>query len=196
MKEKIILIGCGGHARSVIEIIESTDYWAIEGLVGKQEELNKKILGYEIIATDDDLQLLREKITYSFISIGQIKNSQRRVEILEKLKKLNFKLPNLISSSAIVSRHAKLKYGISVGHGAIINAGAKIEENCIINSNALIEHDVEVCKNSHISTGALINGNVKIGKNCFIGSGSIIREGIKIPNNTIIGAGKTILNWD
>ena len=196
MKEKIILIGCGGHARSVIEIIESTNYWAIEGLVGKKEELNKKILGYEIIATDDDLEIIREKIQYSFISIGQIKNSQTRVKILEKLNKLNFKLPNLISSSAIVSRHSKLKYGISVGHGAIINAGAKIEENCIINSNALIEHDVEVSKNSHISTGALINGNVKIGKNCFIGSGSIIREGIKIPNNTIIGAGKTILNWD
>ena len=196
MQKSLILIGCGGHAKSIIEIVESTHNWQILGLVGSKEELNKKILGYDVIGTDEDLKYLREKVSYCFISIGQIKNSQKRYAISEKLIKLNFKFPNLLASSSIVSNHAKLKYGISIGHGAIINAGANIGENCIINSNALIEHDAKVGKFSHISTGVLINGNVKIGKNSFIGSGSIIREGIEIPENSIIGAGQTILKWD
>ena len=196
MKKSLILIGCGGHAKSIIEIIESTNNWQILGLVGSNDELNKKILGYDVIGSDKDLKYLREKVSYCFISIGQIKNSQKRYALAEKLENLDFKFPNFMASSSIVSNHAKLKYGISVGHGAIINAGAIIGENCIINSNALIEHDVEVGKFSHISTGALVNGNVKIGSHSFIGSGSIIREGLVIPNNSIIGAGKTILKWD
>ena len=196
MKKSLILIGCGGHAKSIIEIIESTNNWQILGLVGSHDELNKKILGYDVIGSDEDLKYLREKVSYCFISIGQIKNSKKRYALAEKLFNLDFKFPNIMASSSIVSNHAKLKYGISVGHGAIINAGARIGENCIINSNALIEHDVEVGKFSHISTGALINGNVKIGKHSFIGSGSIIREGLVIPNNSIIGAGETILKWD
>ena len=196
MKKSLILIGCGGHAKSIIEIIESSNNWKILGLIGCNEELNKKLLGYDVIGTDEDLKYLRESVSFCFISIGQIKNSQKRYAISEKLKNLDFKFPNLLASSSIVSNHAKLQYGISVGHGAIINAGANIGENCIINSNALIEHDVKVGEFSHISTGALVNGNVKIGKNSFIGSGSIIREGLEIPENSIIGAGQTILKWD
>ena len=32
--KSLLLIGCGGHARSLIELIESTGCWNIHGLVG------------------------------------------------------------------------------------------------------------------------------------------------------------------
>ena len=56
MKEKIIIIGSGGHAKSVIEVIESTDNWEIFGLIGLKSELNKKVLGYKVLGTDEDLK--------------------------------------------------------------------------------------------------------------------------------------------
>ena len=195
MKEKIIIIGSGGHAKSVIDVIESTNSWEIVGLIGLQSDLNKKVLGYEVVGTDDELKSFRKICKNCFIAIGQIKSSDKRFNIAEKLSKLDFQLPNIISSSAIISKHAKIQYGTFIGHGAIINANVIIGKNCIINSKTLLEHDTEIGDFCHISTGTLINGGVKIGNHSFIGSGTIIREGIKIPPKTILAAGKTILHF-
>ena len=50
MKEKIILIGGGGHCHSVIDVIEQEDKYEIIGIVDKKEVIGKDILGYKIIA--------------------------------------------------------------------------------------------------------------------------------------------------
>ena len=41
-KKKILIYGAGGHARSCIEVIESQNRYKIIGLVGREQELNKK----------------------------------------------------------------------------------------------------------------------------------------------------------
>ena len=33
MSEPLLLIGCGGHARSLIDVVESSDRWHVLGLV-------------------------------------------------------------------------------------------------------------------------------------------------------------------
>ena len=195
MNKRIIVIGSGGHAKSVIEVIESMRKFEIMGLIGLKEEVNQKILGYKVIGSDDDLVRLREICSNSFIGIGQIKSSQKRLIISNKLKELDFVLKTIVASTAMVSNYSDIKSGTFIGHGAIVNAGAKIGENCIINSKALIEHDSQIGDFCHISTGALINGGVEVGDHSFIGSGTIIKEGIRLPEGTIISAGKTILRW-
>ena len=195
MNNKLIIIGSGGHAKSVIDVIESTNDWEIIGLIGLKNDLNKSLLGYKVLGTDDDLASIRKVCLNCVIGIGQIKNSEKRYSIARRLKSLDFYLPKIISPISRVSKHAEIKSGTFVGHGAVVNAGAIIGENCIINSNALLEHDTEIGDFTHISTGALINGGVCIGSHSFIGSGTIIREGIKIPKETIVGAGKTILHF-
>ena len=195
MKKDIIIIGCGGHARSVIEVIESTKIWNIIGLIGLENELNQKILGYEVIGTDKDLKKIRKTCSNSIIAIGQIKDSRKRFEVSENLKNQGFEVPIICASSSIVSNSASIKSGTLIGHGVIVNANVKIGENCIINTNSVVEHDADIGDFCHISTGALINGGVRIGGHSFIGSGAIIRENIELPTKTILGAGKTVLYW-
>jgi FlaA1/EpsC-like NDP-sugar epimerase len=55
-KEKIILIGGGGHAHSVIDVIEQENKYEIVGIIDVKENIGKKVLGYEVIACDDDLE--------------------------------------------------------------------------------------------------------------------------------------------
>ena len=43
---KIILIGGGGHCKSVIDVIEQENKFEIAGIIDKPELLNSKILGY------------------------------------------------------------------------------------------------------------------------------------------------------
>ena len=58
--KKNILIGGGGHCKSCIDVIEQEGKYRIAGIVDLPEKLHQKILGYKIIAIDDDLPRLVE----------------------------------------------------------------------------------------------------------------------------------------
>jgi len=193
VKQKIILIGGGGHCKSCIDVIEQQGKYQITGIVDLPEKLHQKILNYEIIATDDDLSQLVKEHENFLITLGQIKRPDKRIKIFQTLKELRAKLPVIISPRAYVSRHAGIEEGTIVMHYAMVNAEAKIGRNCIINTRALIEHDAIIGDHCHISTGAVINGGVKIGRGTFFGSNAACKEYIEIGENAVIGCGAKII---
>ena len=190
-KVEIILIGAGGHAASCIDVIEQEDKFRIAGLIGKREEVGRKVCGYNIIGVDNDLPDLFKQYKSAHISIGQINTDIRNI-IYSQIKKIGFSVPSIISPNAYVSVHADIGNGNIIMHGVIINAGAKIGNNCIINTKALIEHDVQIEDGCHISTNSILNGNVKIGTGTFVGSSACIKNNISIGKNCIIGMGLSV----
>lgn len=191
----LVLIGCGGHAKSVIDIIEEENKWNIHGLVGRNNEIGQVILGYKVIGSDDSLEDIRKKCENALITVGQIGHPKVRLALAERLGRLTFKYPVIKSPNAYVSRSARIGEGTIIGHGAIVNAEAEIGRHCILNSQCLIEHGVHVGDFCHISTGAKLNGDVLVGRYSFIGSNSIIRNGVSLPCATVISAGKRIMGW-
>lgn len=192
MEKPIVLIGGGGHCKSVIEAIESTER-EILGVLDVQSNAGKEVLGYKVIGTDEDI-VKYVNIAEFIIAVGQIKSPGTRLDIAQKVKNTGGIFATIIASTAYVSKYASIGCGTVVLHGAMINADAKVGKNCIINTMANIEHDAQVGDFCHISTGAMINGNARIGECTFIGSGAIIRESITIAENTVIGAGRVILD--
>ena len=191
--DKIILIGGGGHCKSCIDVIEQAGIFQIAGVVDVPEKLHQKILGYEVIATDDDLPRLVNEYENFLITLGQIKSPDKRIRIFQTLKKSGAKLSIIISPLAYVSKHAEIGDGTIIMHHTLINAGAKIGSNCIINTKALIEHDAIIGDHCHIATGAIINGGVKVGSGTFFGSNAVCKEYIEIGKNAVIGCGAKII---
>ena len=192
-RKKLVIIGAGGHAKSVIDIIEELGSWKIIGLIGRENEKQKQVSGYRVIGTDEDLRLIRKECNYAFIGIGQIKNCEPRVSVAKELERLHFKIPAIKAKSAYISKRAIIGKGTLVGHGTIINSGAIIGENTIINSGAIIEHDSKICDYTHISTGTIVNGGAIVEKMSFIGSNSMVREGVTVPECSIIRAGSIVM---
>ena len=190
--KNIILIGGGGHCKSVIDVIEQEKKYKISGIVDKEEFLGTKILGHKVIGNDLDLECLVKKFKYALITVGHIKSANLRIKLFKLAKKAGFILPSIISPNSYVSKHSKIGEGTVVMHHAIINANTFIGDNCIVNSKALIEHDCSILNHCHISTNTTINGGVEIGSECFIGSNVTTKENIKIKKNKFIKAG-TIL---
>ena len=170
MKEPILLIGGGGHCKSVIDVVEQENRFVIAGIVDRKDLVGTKVLDYEVIGCDDDLQELFKKYKNAIIAVGQIKSPKTRVKIFTILKTIGFELPVIISAQAYVSKYSTIGEGTVVMHHALVNAGAKIGKNCIINTKALIEHDAIIEDNCHISTGAIVNGGVSVKENTFYGS--------------------------
>ncbi len=191
-KQKIILIGGGGHCKSVIDVIENENKYEIAGIVDIKQKIGQKVLNYKIIATDNELPELIKTYKNAVITVGQIKTPEIRIKIYKRLKSLNANMPVIISPFSYVSKYSFIDEGTIIMHNVIVNAGAKIGKNCIINNQALIEHDATINDNCHISTNAKINGDCIINKNTFFGSGAVLSNGIIIAENNIIAAGAVI----
>ena len=188
----VLLIGGGGHCRSVIDVIESGAQYQVAGIVQPASDGLTPILGYPVRGDDNALPGLLGQTPCALVAIGQLKNASLRQRLFGKLLDLRAEIPVVVSPLAHVSRHAKLGRGTVVLHGALVNAAALVGENCIINSMALVEHDARIGPHCHISTGALLNGGVEVGAGCFIGSGTVIHQGVTIGAGSVIGAGCVI----
>jgi sugar O-acyltransferase (sialic acid O-acetyltransferase NeuD family) len=191
MKE-IILIGGGGHCKSVIDVIEQEGKFQIIGIVDKPELLGVKVLGYPVIGNDSDLVDLSKKYRYALVTVGQIKSSSLRVRLFKLAIKVGLTMPNIISPRSYVSKHAMIGQGTVIMHDALVNANAKIGENCIINSKALIEHDAIIEDFCHIATNTVINGAAIVRQGSFLGSGVITKQGVKVEKNSFIKAGSLV----
>ena len=184
--KNIILLGGGGHCKSVIDVAESAGY-SILGILDMPEDVGKQVLDYKVIGTDDDIPLYVDKAEF-VITVGFIKNPAARIKLYNKVKEAGGKLATIIASTAHVSKYSTLGEGTVVMHQAFVNAGAHIGINCIINTFCNIEHDAIIGDQCHISTGTMVNGDCKVGDRCFIGSQCVLANGIEIGDDVIVGA--------
>jgi len=192
-KEKIILIGGGGHCKSCIDVIEKEGRFEIAGIIDLPLKKGEKILGYPIIGDDEDIEKLSKEYDNFFITLGQIKSPELRIKLYKKLKSLNINIPVIISPLAYVSEHSEIGSGTIIMHHVMVNAEAKIGINCIINTKSLIEHEAQIGDFCHISTCSIINGQCRVGNNCLIGSGTTFANNIEVINDCLISSGSVIL---
>lgn len=186
----LILIGGGGHCKSVIDVAESAGY-TILGILDRPEEVGKKVLDYKVIGTDDDMVKYVDQAEF-IVTVGQIKSPDLRIKLHKMVEQVGGKLATIVASSAHVSKYAQLGAGTVVMHQTVVNADAKIGKGCIINTFSNIEHDVVIGDYCHISTGAMVNGECKVGERCFIGSQSVLANCISVGEEIIIGVGSVV----
>lgn len=194
MKEiqKFIILGNGGHAAVIVDLIESLGL-QIKGVL--TYDIHKEFfLEYPVLGDDSKLnENTFKKFNYA-IGIAWVNESLKtRIRLFENLKELKFSTPTLIHKSAVVSSRSNISDGCQILLGAKIGVNVQIGQNCIINTNASIDHGAIIGANCHIAPGVTICGNVVIGENTFIGAGSTVINDIKITKNCIIGAGSLII---
>lgn len=187
--QEILLIGGGGHCKSVIDVIEQERKFKIAGIIDKPELLGQRTFNYKIIGNDNDLKLLIKDYKYAFITVGQVSSPSLRRKLFTLAQDVGFLFPTIISPRAYVSSYATVNQGTVIMHDAIVNASACVEKNCIINTKAIIEHDVIIKSHCHVSTGAIVNGAAIIGEGTFVGSSATTKEAIHVKENSFIKAG-------
>lgn len=190
MNRNLILVGGGGHCKSVIDVAESAGY-NILGILDMPEDIGKSVLAYKVIGTDDDIPQYVDKAEF-LITVGFIKNPAIRIRIYNKIKEAGGKLATIVASTARVSKYATIGEGTVIMHQAFVNAGAQIGANCIINTFSNIEHDAHVGDQCHISTGTMVNGDCMVGQRVFIGSQSVLANGIEVGDDIVVGAGSLV----
>lgn len=189
MMEDIILIGYGGHAKSVADCIERQKEFHIIGYTDPKEVVSR----YPYLGTDDVLQEYYNKgIRNVVICQGYLGQGNIRERMYELIKGIGFNLPVIADPSSIISKTAVIGEGTFIGKAAIVNADASIGKMCIINTKALIEHECKVGDFAHVAVGAVICGQVEIENRAFIGANATVIQCRKIDHDRIVPAGETV----
>lgn len=175
-----------------IGVVEAEKRFQIIGLLGRKEEVGRRILGYPVLGTDEDLPDLVRKTSHVLIAIGQIKTPILRQKAFEKAGSLGARFPVVRSPFSHVSPSATLGDGTIVMPGVIVQPGVEVGRNCILNSRCLVEHGVNIGDHCHISTGAILNGDVRVGPGSFVGSGVVVQEGTVVKPRSLIPMGKIV----
>lgn len=189
--DKIIIVGYGGHGKSVADSIRTISQFEIVGYTDAMDKHEKNIV---YLGTDEALpQLYQSGIQNAALGVGYMGRSMLRYKLYKKLRGIGYSLPIIIDPSAIVSLGTEIYEGTFVGKRAVINAGASIGRMCIINTGSIIEHGNMIGDFTHIAVGAVLCGDVVIGRHCLIGANATVLQGLQIGDNAIIGAGSLVL---
>lgn len=195
-ERSILIFGAGGHAKSVMDMVKSTNNFEIIGIIDDRVRVGTLVMGIPVIGSRIILGgLIKNGLVYGANGVGGILDITSRVKVFDLLEKYSYKIPSLIHPCACVEESATVNNGVQVFANSYVGSEASLKSFCMINTNAVVSHDCIIGAYSHIAPGALLAGHVEVGEKSLIGMGVKTAIGIKIGNNVRIGNG-AIINAD
>ena len=185
MANNVIIIGAGGHAKVIADIVLKNNDILL-GFLDDNKFKNEIILGYPILGKIDDIHTFADNAAF-IIGIG---DNFIRKSISDKY---NVKWHTAIHPSAIIGIDVIINEGTVVMANAVINASAKIGKHCIINTGAIIEHDNLICDYVHVAQNVSLGGTVNVGECSHIEIGASVKRNINITAKCIIGVGAVVV---
>ena len=187
MPKNVVIIGAGGHAKVIADIVLCSG----DNLIGFLDDDDSKqgleiFKTYKVIGKIADMEKYREY--YFVVAVG---NNYTRAEIVKNLA--GFKLYTAIHPSAVVADTVRVGEGAVIMAGVVVNVDAVIGKHCIINTAVTVDHDNEIGDFVHISPGAHLAGGVSVGDYSWVCTGAVVINNVRIGKDVVLGASATAL---
>lgn len=185
--KKILIVGAGGHGRSVAEAILGLQEWNLAGFVDDTAASSLQIWDYSVLGTSHDLSSLRSEAEFAVVAIG---NNRVRKELHGQVLRAGFKLATVIHQRAIVASTASIGPGSMIMAGAVVGTEARLGEGVIVNSAAVVDHHCNVHEFAHLGVGAAMAGGTILGPLAWMQAGSAIGYGVTVPAAEALSPGE------
>ena len=178
---QMIIVGCGGHARSVSDVLLANDPCIQIVFVDENAADGEKIFGFNVVKNIE--------IKGAFhVAIGD--NEKRRL-MINKIR--SGALTAIISKNAYLGKGCIIDKGIFIAHKVFLGPMSQIGCGSIINTGSIIEHETRIGKYCHVASGSTICGRCNIQDEVLVGAGSVVIDKVNICSNVIIGANSTVI---
>lgn len=159
MKEKIIIIGAGGHGKVICDAVVVQNKYELLGFVDDALPIGSVVLNaYKVIENQKNIQNLKNLGISFIVAIGNNKVRERiynlTVEFLEAAI--------VIHPTAVIGSEVKVGKGSVILSNGIINASSQVGINSIVNVNAVVDHDCMIGDYVHLTIGSLVGSNSTI----------------------------------
>ena len=188
--KKLVIIGAGGHCRSVLSAAQSMKIWQDFKIIDLNfTNQNEKIIGYKVYPIEKVNEYIKRKLDF-FIAIG---DNKIRETTYRSMKEHECSFVNIIHPNSHIDKNSSLGKGNFVGQFSNIGACARLGNFNIVNNYGNVEHEVTLGDFNHLAPSSTICGRSKLKDNIFVGSNAVIIEKLSIAKNTTIGAGSVVL---
>lgn len=192
-RERCLILGCGGHGRVVLDILNHAGASEVVGFIDSNPEMvGRRIDGIPVLGQPDDLHTIRDsnKVDHAVVAIGD--NGARRA-LADHLDGLGFVLINAVHPSANVARNASLGRNTVVAAGALVCAHCQIGDSVILNTGCIVDHESLIGTATHVCPGARLAGRVTVESGAFVGIGATIIQSIRVGYEAVVGAGAVVV---
>ena len=190
MNEKpAIVIGAGGHCRTIISILESCKK-KIHGILDKAKEQDDHVLSVPIIGERSTYLRYIDQCDF-YIALG---DNRERKDYYNAIQLKGGSLPKLIHPLAKIDSSSVIGNGTIISSSAIVCPEVELGDNCIVNTRALVEHNVKIDNHVHLAPDTSIAGKVKVDEGAFVGLKSSVNDGVQIGRWAVVGAGSVVVN--
>lgn len=189
----VLLIGAGGHARVIVDILRTQPTMAAAGFIDPLHQ-GQILLEVPVLGGDEVAPALRAQGTMlAIIAVGSTGDCRRRQQLFSQYRADGWSFATAIHAWTRVAPGVPIGQGTAIMAGAVVNTGAKVGENVVINSGAIVEHDCSIGDHTYVAPGAVLCGGVRAGVGAFIGAGATVRQGVQIGEWAVVGAGAVVL---
>lgn len=189
----LILVGAGGYAREIYELIIKSNnrmkpaYNVLGAIDDNLHALDGKETDLKILGTIKDWKVKGNEKYVMSIASPQIKQTVAQI-----MHEKGAEFTSLIHFTVICCSGAKYGEGFIAYPGAVLGPDDKIGDFVTLLGTGLA-HDVEVGDYSTVSSYCGINGNVHIGKRVFIGGHAVLAPGMKIGDDAFVCTGSVVV---
>ncbi|CDU11022.1 acetyltransferase [Vibrio coralliirubri] len=191
-KQPVIVIGGGGHASVLVDILNEQKRTILAIVSPDSIETRQVFSGYKRLKTDSDVRHYSSSEILLVNGIGPQPRSKLKQKINDYFIEKGYRFETIVANSAFVSPYSKLGDGVQILNHAIIQTGTVVGAHSIINTGAVIEHDCSLGTYNHIAPNATLCGQVVTERNVYIGAGSTVINNIAIGHDAIVGAGSVL----
>jgi UDP-perosamine 4-acetyltransferase len=189
MAAKIVLVGAGGHASVLADIIASTRGLTLVGAVDPDPRAAAALPARHLGGDEALPGLLKKGVRLAAVGVGSVGDNAARAALRRKLQALGFTLPPLVHPRAVVARSAALGPGCQIAAAAVINPRAKLGAGVLVNTGAVVEHDCRLGDDAFVGPLAGLGGGVTLEASAFVGLGAFVLQGLTIGKGAVVGAG-------
>jgi UDP-perosamine 4-acetyltransferase len=190
----IIVIGAGGHARVVADVLRASGRTVLGFLDRSPDRHGLLIDGFRVLGGDDLLQGYPAETVALANGIGSTSSTSPRRIVYERLSSAGYAFDTICHPSAVVAPSVRLDAGVQVMAATVIQPGVAIGVDSIVNTGAIVDHDCLIGAHCHLAPGSVLSGGVQLGERCHVGTGAAVLQGVRIGADALIAAGAVVVS--
>lgn len=187
--KRLLIIGAGGHARSIADIVLERREYALVGFLDDAYPDLKSVWDTPVLGRIDAAAGLRGMADCAFVAIG---NNRVREGLLKTMLQAGFELPSVVHGRAIVSPRATIGRGVAFMAGAVVGTEAILGDGVIVNAGAVVDHHARVDDFGHMGVGAVMAGGSRLGRGAWMKAGSALGYGVEVPPGVVLAPGEAM----
>ncbi len=194
MTRPLIILGTGGNAYDVLDIVEAINTaspgWEVVGFLDDARRRGSDYLGFPVLgALKDGIQ---NQGCFFISAIRNEKSFHRMEEILASTGLGLDRFATLVHPAASVSSRASLGRGVYVNFGVSVAGGVNIGNQVSLGPGCIIGHNATIDDYTILAPAAILSGFVNVGRNCYIGAGAVVRQMLQIEEQALVGMGAVV----